>query len=58
MLIYAYSQGVYYSRKIKTACKRDIKILWLLEGDKAPDHNTIARFRTLFLKEACTVLLG
>lgn len=58
ILVYAYSQGVYSSRKIETACKRDINFLWLLAGNKAPDHSTIARFRTLFLKEACTVLFG
>ena len=34
------------SRKIELACKRDINFMWLLEGFKAPDHNTIARFRT------------
>ena len=34
------------SRKIKLACKRDISFMWLLQGFKAPNHNTIARFRT------------
>ena len=27
--------------------------MWLLAGQKAPDHSTIARFRTGFLLEAC-----
>lgn len=27
--------------------------MWLLAGQKAPDHSTIARFRTGFLTEAC-----
>lgn len=27
--------------------------MWLLAGQKAPDHSTIARFRTGFLAEAC-----
>ena len=27
--------------------------MWLLVGQKAPDHSTIARFRTGFLLEAC-----
>lgn len=27
--------------------------MWLLAGQKAPDHSTIARFRKGFLSEAC-----
>ena len=27
--------------------------MWLLAGRKAPDHSTIARFRTGFLADAC-----
>ena len=53
ILTYAYSQNIYSSRKIETACKRDINFMWLLAGRKAPDHSTIARFRTGFLAEAC-----
>jgi Transposase and inactivated derivatives len=46
ILIYAYMNDIYSSRKIEKACKRDINFMWLLKGRKAPDHNTIARFRT------------
>ena len=46
ILIYAYMNDIWSSRKIELACKRDINFMWLLEGFKAPDHNTIARFRT------------
>lgn len=53
ILTYAYSQNIYFSRKIETACKRDINFMWLLVGQKAPDHSTIARFRTGFLSDAC-----
>ena len=53
ILTYAYSQGIYPSRKIEKACKRDINFMWLLAGQKAPDHTTISRFRTCFLAEAC-----
>ena len=53
ILTYAYSQTIYSSRKIETACRRDINFMWLLAGGKAPDHSTIARFRTGFLAEAC-----
>lgn len=53
ILTYAYSQNIYSSRKIETACRRDINFMWLLAGRKAPDHSTIARFRTGFLADAC-----
>ena len=46
VLVYAYMNNIYSSRKIEQACRRDINFIWLLQGHKAPDHNTIARFRT------------
>lgn len=52
VLTYAYMNGIYSSRKIESACKRDINFMWLLEGENAPDHATIARFRKTFLQEA------
>ena len=56
ILTYACSQNIYSSRKIEKACKRDINFMWLLAGQKAPDHSTIARFRTGFLSDACEYL--
>ena len=56
ILTYAYSQNIYSSRGIETACRRDINFMWLLAGQKAPDHSTIARFRTGFLADACEEL--
>lgn len=53
ILTYAYSQNIYSSRKIERSCRRDINFMWLLAGQKAPDHSTIARFRTGFLADAC-----
>lgn len=53
ILTYAYSQNIYSSRKIETACRRDINFMWLLAGQNAPNHSTIARFRTGFLADAC-----
>ncbi len=53
ILTYAYSQNIYSSRKIETACRRDINFMWLLAGQKVPDHSTNARFRTGFLADAC-----
>jgi transposase len=46
VLVYAYMNNIYSSRKIEEACRRDINFIWLLQGRQAPDHNTIARFRT------------
>ena len=52
ILTYAYMSNIYSSRKIETACKRDINFMWLLEGNQAPDHSTIARFRKIYLDYA------
>lgn len=52
ILAYAYMNNIYSSRKIESACKRDINFMWLLEGHKAPDHSTIARFRKDYLGKA------
>jgi transposase len=51
ILIYAYMNRLYTSREIETACRRDINFMYLLEGAPAPDHTTIARFRTLHLSQ-------
>ena len=50
VLVYAYMCNLYSTRQIETACKRDINFMYLLEGAKAPDHNTIARFRSTRLE--------
>ena len=53
ILIYGYLNDSYSTRKIELRCRRDINFMWLLAGQKTPDHSTIARFRTGFLAEAC-----
>lgn len=45
IIVYAYSNGIYSSRAIEKACRRDINFKWLLQGERVPDHNTISRFR-------------
>jgi transposase len=52
VLVYASMNNIYSSRKIETACRRDINFMWLLQGRKAPDHATIARFRKDHLSDA------
>ncbi len=49
ILVYANMNGIFSSRKIEAACKRDINFMYLLEGKAAPDHATIARFRSRHL---------
>ena len=41
LLIYGDMNKIYSSRELEKACKRDINFIWLLQGQKAPDHNTI-----------------
>jgi len=50
VLVYGYMSWHYSSRKIERACQRDINFMYLLEGEAAPDHNTIARFRSRYLR--------
>jgi len=51
ILVYAIMQGIFSSRAIATACRRDINFIWLLNGEKAPNHSEIARFRSKRLTE-------
>ena len=52
IMVYAAMNGIFSSRDIETACRRDINFMFLLEGMPAPDHATIARFISLHLS-AC-----
>ena len=45
ILVFAYMNGIYSSRAIEHACKTDIRFMWLLQGQSAPDHATFARFQ-------------
>ena len=47
IMLYAYHEHNYSSRGIEQACRRDINYMYLLEGRSAPDHATIARFRSI-----------
>ena len=52
VLVHGYLCGIYSSRKLEEACQYRIDFRWLLEDRKAPDHSTLARFRTGRCKEA------
>lgn len=56
ILLYANMEGIYSSRKIATACVRDINFIWLLNGEKAPNYHEIARFRSKRLAECAETL--
>ena len=47
LVILAFMNGVYSTRKIEKACRTDIRYIWLLAGKRVPDHTRIARFITL-----------
>lgn len=47
IMLYAYHEGTETSsRMIEKNCRRDVNYMYLLEGRQAPDHASIARFRT------------
>ena len=47
IVLYSYMNNDYSSRSMELNCKRDINFMYLLEGEKAPDHATFARFRSI-----------
>lgn len=58
VLVYGYMTDIYSSRKLESACRRDVNFMYLLEREPAPDHSTIARFRGERLGDAITDLFG
>jgi transposase len=50
LLFYGACQGVYSSRRLQAACKRDVGFMYLL-GMTQPDFHTIAAFRKRFQAE-------
>lgn len=57
IVLYGCSRGIYKSREIERACRENINFMYLLEGKRPPDHNTIARFRRDHLPKAIEDLL-
>lgn len=58
IMVYAYFRGIYSSREIERACRENIHFMYLLEGRKVPDHNTISRFRKYHLSKCIEDLLN
>ena len=46
VVVYGYMNGIFSSRKLEQACRRDVNFMYLLGRSSAPDHATIARFRS------------
>lgn len=51
VIVYAFMEGIYSTREIEKACKRDINFKWLLQGYPALDHSNIARFIKDYLSD-------
>ena len=58
IMLYAYHEKNYSSRGIEKACNRDINYMYLLEGRSAPDHATIARFRSIHFSQVAEKYLS
>ena len=58
IIIYASMNRIYSSRDIETACRRDVNFMYLLEGNPAPDHATIARFISLHFSKCSKKILA
>ena len=58
IMLYGYMNGLYSSRDIETACRRNINFMFLLEGASPPDHSTFARFRSLHFAPCAKKLLA
>jgi transposase len=51
IIILAFMLGMYSTRKIESACRNDIRFLYLLSGKRLPEHSRIARFVKKHLRE-------
>jgi transposase len=57
VLVYAYVNNTYSSRRMEYALKENIHFMWLA-GMNKPDHNTINRFRSDRLKDVLKTVFG
>ena len=57
VMVFAYSQGIWSTRKIEEAYRLNLAFQYLLHGEKCPDHNTLYRFRKYHLSYCAEGLL-
>ncbi|HWS30631.1 MAG TPA: IS1182 family transposase, partial [Clostridia bacterium] len=51
VVVHAFMIGLFSTRKIESACKNDIRFMYLLGGKRAPDHSRLASFIRDHLKD-------
>ncbi|SUB75973.1 transposase [Peptoniphilus indolicus] len=56
ILIFCYSEGIFLSREIEKSCKYDLRIKYLLDTEKVPNHSTINRFRQKIMELTPSIL--
>ena len=44
--------GIYSTRKLELACRKNIDFIWFLQEEKVPDYSSFARFRSGKAKDA------
>jgi transposase len=57
VIIYAYTQKVYSSRKIAKGIRENIPFMWL-SGNNWPDFRTINRFRSTYMKDVTEIVFA
>ena len=50
-MVYGYMRKQISSRALEACCRENLHFIYLLEGQRAPDHNTINRFRKNILTQ-------
>lgn len=51
IMVYGYMRKQISSRALEACCRENLHFIYLLEGQRAPDHNTINRFRKKILTQ-------
>lgn len=51
VIVYGYMRGHISSRDLEACCRENLHFIYLLEGHRPPDHNTINRFRKKILTQ-------
>lgn len=51
IMVYGYMRKQISSRALEACCRENLPFIYLLEGQRAPDHNTINRFRKNILTQ-------
>ena len=51
IMVYGYMRKRISSRALEACCRENLHFIYLLEGQRAPDHNTINRFRKNILTQ-------